>query len=146
MTTIICDGKSMGCDGQISSGDTIVETTCQKVFRLPDGSIVGFAGNTYNWQPVLQYFRSTAKNKKWPKIEGHQDTLVLKPDGTIIMYDHEGRQFQRTSPVCLGSGSKFALAAMDLTNDIKTSIQAAIKRDAFSSGSITILSLEIESA
>jgi ATP-dependent protease HslVU (ClpYQ) peptidase subunit len=132
----------MGSDGQISCGDTIVETECVKIFRLPDGSLIGFAGNTYNWQPVLQYFKSKSRVKKWPKIEGHQDTLQLMPDGTIYMYDHEGRRFQRTAPVCIGSGWKYAVTAMDLTNDIKTAIECAIKRDSFSSGKITILSLE----
>lgn len=142
MTTIVCDGRSMGCDGQISSGDTIVETECIKVFKLPDGSIIGFAGNGYNWQSILKYFTSNAKGKKWPELEGHQDTLLLKPDGSILMYDHEGRPFQRTAPVCIGSGWKFAVVAMDITNDIKTAIEAAIKRDSFSSGKITILSLD----
>jgi ATP-dependent protease HslVU (ClpYQ) peptidase subunit len=132
----------MGCDGQISCGNTIIETDCIKVFKLPNGSIIGFAGNSYNWQPILAYFKSKARTKKWPIIEGHQDTLILSPDGSIHVFDTEGRKFQRTSPVSIGSGWKFALAVMDVTNDIQKSIEAAIKRDAFSSGKITIISLD----
>jgi hypothetical protein len=74
--------------------------------------------------------------KKWPEIEGSQDIVILKTDGTIITYDAKGRRFQRTAPVCMGSGWKFAATAMDLTNDIQKSIEAAIKRDVFSSGKL----------
>jgi ATP-dependent protease HslVU (ClpYQ) peptidase subunit len=142
VTTIVCDGKSMGCDGQISCGETIVETNHVKVHKLPDGSIIGFAGNTFNWAPILDYFKSTSARKTWPEVEGSQDIVRLMTDGTIITYDAKGRPFERTAPVCMGSGWKYAATAMDLTNDISRSIQAAIKRDVWSSGQITILSLD----
>jgi ATP-dependent protease HslVU (ClpYQ) peptidase subunit len=132
----------MGSDGQISSGDTIIETSCVKVFKLEDGSIVGFAGNTYNWGEVLKYLKSKNKNKKWPMIDGHFDALRLYTNGRIVMYDKDGRTFERTAPVCLGSGWKFALAALDAELPLNKAIEIACKRDAFSSGQITILSLE----
>jgi ATP-dependent protease HslVU (ClpYQ) peptidase subunit len=142
VTTIVSDGVSMGCEGQISSGETICETDCMKIFRLNDGALVGMAGNTYNWEVVLDYLNSNSKTKKWPELQGHQDTLVLEKDGTIWLYDHLGRRFQRTAPVAIGSGWKYALAAMDCGADVEEAIRIAIGRDSYSSGTIRVVDLE----
>lgn len=134
----------MGCDGQITFGDTIAETDCLKVHRLDDGSLVGFAGNTYNWEVILDFLNSKSRTKKWPEIAGYQDTLILETDGSIFLYDHLGRRFERTSPVAIGSGAKYALAALDCGADIKEAIEVACKRDIHSSGTIRVVELNDE--
>lgn len=129
----------MGCDGQISAGNTIVETSCIKVFRLKDGALVGFAGNVYNWQPILDYFNSDKPKKKWPSIEGVCDTLVLEPDGQLFMYDTLGRSFRCNAPRALGSGWQYALAALKCGADVRAAIEVACELDAHSSGTITVV-------
>jgi ATP-dependent protease HslVU (ClpYQ) peptidase subunit len=134
----------MACDGQISSGEMIVETDCTKIFRLSDGALVGFAGNTFNWEVILDYLNSNSKTKTWPELNGHQDTLVLEKDGALWLYDHLGRRFQRTAPVAIGTGWKYAIAAMDCGADLYEAVEVAIKRDSWSSGTIRVVDLDEE--
>jgi ATP-dependent protease HslVU (ClpYQ) peptidase subunit len=138
VTTVACDGKRMASDGYISAGDVLVETNYRKVHKLEDGRILGFAGNGYNWEPVIDYFKSTAKNKKWPTISGNSSILLLEPNGRCLLYDNEGRSFERTVPVAIGSGWQFALGAMDNGASVEEAVLIASKRDLATGGTIFI--------
>lgn len=143
MTTIVCDGKRMASDGYISAGDVLVETNYRKVHKLQDGRLIGFAGNGYNWQPVLDYFNSDAKKKKWPHITGGCSIIVLEKDGRVLMYDSEGRIFERSVPAAVGSGWQFALGALDVGATVEQAIEAAAKRDLATGGTIFVEELDI---
>jgi ATP-dependent HslUV protease subunit HslV len=132
----------MASDGYISSGDTLIETEYKKVHKLKDGSIMGFAGNGYNWQPVMDYFNSDSKKKKWPHITGSSSIIHLQTDGSILVYDNEGRCFQRTAPAAIGSGWQFALGAMDAGFTPQEAVAVAIGRDLASGGAIFVEELD----
>lgn len=142
MTTIACDGKTMVSDGMITTGDVTVETTRQKVHRLKDGRLVGFAGNAYNWKPVLDYFNhKNPKKAQWPKIVGSNSILVLERDGRCVIYDADGRTFERTPPLAVGSGWMFAIGAMDAGMSPLGAVHIASKRDIATGGKTFTLNL-----
>jgi ATP-dependent HslUV protease subunit HslV len=128
----------MASDGYISAGDVLVESNYRKVHKLNDGRIVGFAGNGYNWEPVIDYFNSAEKKKKWPHITGSSSILLLELDGRCVLYDSDGRAFERSIPVAIGSGWQFALGAMDVGASVEDAIKVASKRDLATGGTIFI--------
>jgi ATP-dependent protease HslVU (ClpYQ) peptidase subunit len=139
MTTIACDGTSMAGDGIITENDHICRRDYRKVWRLCDGRIVGFAGNSYNWQAFAEWLETG--NGDPPKVDGGIACIVLAPDGSIFSYDEFGRSFPEVAPIAIGSGTRFALAAMDMGRTAEEAIAYACTRDIFSGGDITVVHL-----
>jgi hypothetical protein len=67
---------------------------------------------------------------------------VLSPDGTLTTYDQYGREFHESPPYAMGSGRRFALAALDLGKSPREAVAYACTRDVFSGGEITVLTIE----
>lgn len=137
MTTIACDGRSMAGDGMITENDHVCRTDYEKVRRLSDGRIVGFCGNSFNWNAYFDWLEKEEGDP--PKVEHELEVLVLLPDGTIRQYDEHGRWFLEKSPCAIGSGQRFALAAMDFGKSAAEAVAYAITRDIFSGGEVTVL-------
>lgn len=136
MTTIATDGNSMAGDGRISEGDRISCDDYEKVRKLSDGRIVGFAGNAYNWDEFAGWLENGGD---LPKVEDGFSCIVLTPEGQILSYDAHGRTFVEQAPYACGSGGSYALAAMDLGCSPEEAVEAACKRDLFSGGKITVI-------
>ena len=137
MTTIATDGHSMAGDGRISEGDRISCDDYQKVRKLKDGRIVGFSGNAYNWDAFADWL---VQGGDLPKVDDQFGCIVLTPEVQILTYDEHGRTFVETAPYACGSGSSYAIAAMDLGCSPEEAVEAACKRDLFSGGKITVIS------
>lgn len=144
MTTIVTDGHSMACDGLITSGDTIIENDRNKIFKLKDGSIVGFAGNTFNWQELIKWFETDPIIRgKWPKVTGNCAIIHLLTDGSVLTYDEEGRTWSRPSKNAIGSGRNYALGALDAGLPAVRACNIASLRDVHSGGTIRVLHLDV---
>lgn len=145
MTTIACDGKSMAGDGLITEDDRVCSKDYAKVRHLKDGRVVGFAGNAYNWD---EFARWLDDGGDVPKMHEGFGCIVLNRDGSITQYDEHGRSFPDPAPVAIGSGARFALAAMDLGCTPEQAVEAAKKRDVWTGGKVTVLrpSLKLEQA
>lgn len=140
MTTIACDGKSMSCDGLITSGSSIIDTNSVKVFRCNNGSILGLSGDTHNWYSLLSYFNEEIK--EWPVIRGDFSVLLLESNGAVFSYDETGRSWMRPTPTAIGSGRSYALGALDMGATTEEAVKIACNRDAYSGGTITTMSLK----
>jgi ATP-dependent protease HslVU (ClpYQ) peptidase subunit len=138
MTTIACDGKSMASDGMITENDHVCLTDYPKLFRLRDGRIAGFCGNAYNWASFADWLDEGATDEP-PKSHEGFGCIVLSPDGSIVSYDEHGRAFPEKAPAAIGSGARFALAAMDFGKTAGEAIEYACTRDIYSGGKITEL-------
>jgi ATP-dependent HslUV protease subunit HslV len=141
MTTIACDGFSMAGDGYITSGDTVIDTECRKVFRLKDGTLVGFAGNSYYWNVILRYLNGEAS--VWPEVDSDFGVMTLNTDGEIYLYDHKGRKWKRPAPAAIGTGRAFALGAMDAGKFAEDAVRIACNRDTHSGGTIKVVHLDV---
>ena len=145
MTTITCDSKSMAADGLITSNDLILQEDAVKIFRLDDGSLVGFAGNTYNWQSVIDYFNDCIKmtsNPSWPEVTGNHAILRLMPDGKAYTYDNKGRKWPRPTPTAIGSGRDYAMGAMLAGASPAKAVFFASKLDTHSGGIGRVIHLD----
>ena len=141
MTTIATDGRSMAGDGLITENDHICLTDYQKVRRLRDGRLVGFCGNSFNWDSFAEWLDGGAQDAPPTMTEGF-GCIVLKPDGSIVQYDKDGRSFREEAPCAIGSGTRFALAWMDAGHSAEEAIAYACKRDIYTGGEIIVLHLE----
>lgn len=140
MTTIACDGKTMAGDGLITENDAVCMTDYPKVRRLSDGRIVGFCGNSYNWDTFAEWLEGGCEGDA-PKVEDGFGCLVLQTDGAIVSYDKLGRSFPEVAPCANGSGARFALAAMDHGKNAAEAVAYACSRDIYSGGVVTALDL-----
>ena len=139
MTTIACDGKTMTSDGLITSGDMIIQSDCQKIFRLNDGRIVGFAGNAYDWEPVVKFFNGELKD--WPKCDHNIAILVLDKSGQCTLYDSHGKTFARPTPTAIGTGRAYAIGAMRAGASTVEAVEIASSLDTLSGGCIRSMSI-----
>jgi len=139
MTTIATDGRSIAADGQITGCGTIHSTSFSKLHRLEDGSIFGFTGAPFDKQAWIDF------------LEGRTDTLtafedsealVLKPDGTVLCYNHIGRSYPQTVPAATGTGAPVALGAMLAGATASEAVKIATLVDTYSGGEVQELSID----
>lgn len=140
MTTIACDGRSMASDGMVTENDHICRLDFPKVRRLKDGRIVGMSGDAYAWQPFMDWLETGEGTP--PVADDGLSCLVLNLDGSLCSYDKHGNVFPEVAPVAIGSGTRFALAAMDFGKNAEDAVNYACTRDVYSGGLVTVLALE----
>lgn len=147
MTTIATDGVSMAGDGLITDNGIITMTDCRKVRRLKDGRIVGFSGNAYGYDVFAEWLENGAEGEPPKFHDGNNGItcLALCPDGSVLTYDEHGRPFREKAPFAIGSGQRFAIAAMDLGKSPEEAVRYAATRDPFTDGEVTVLSSTIRS-
>lgn len=137
MTTIATDGKSMAADGMITDNDVVCLTNYVKIRRLSDGRIVGFSGDAFNYDAFAEWLEKGEGEP--PKLSGQFSCLALRPDGSVVQYDDQGRSFPEMVPMAIGSGMRFAIAAMDLGKSAEQAVRYACTRDIYSGGEIAVL-------
>lgn len=122
----------MASDGQLSEGFLIHSYSQQKIFELDDGRIVGICGSVFNFDTFLKWLSDGAGDLELEDFEA----LVLNTDGTVRNYIGNGRSALIASPAACGSGSSYALAAMDAGLSPAEAVKIAINRDAMSGGTV----------
>lgn len=153
----------MACDSCWTCGDT-VDTLATKIDRLRSGALLGSAGDN-DGRTVRGLFETVRTSKQIPPRESllaircdYMGLLVL-PDGkifkistTLIHPDHFDQAFQETADdvgvwetnslfAAIGSGSSFALAAMEAGMDARAAVRIACKYDIHSRPPIYSMSL-----
>lgn len=141
MSTIATDGNMMACDGRVTEGDFVTQNDYRKIRRLTDGRIVGFAGNAFNDDAFCQWLE---KGGEMPAgINDDFSCLVLLPGGDVVTYDEHGRMFVEKPPYAIGSGRKWAIAAMELGKTPKEAVAFACRFDIYSGGEIITISRHV---
>jgi hypothetical protein len=139
VTTIACDGKVMAADGLVTNGNDIaVEFDEKKIWRLPDGSILGAAGSTDGCEAIRR-FLSNADEKLETVAEF--DAIRLMPDGSGLSYSDKGgeKSTRCTWPATLGTGGSIALGALLAGASPRRAVEIACQRDCGSGGKIRTL-------
>jgi len=158
MTTITYRNRKIASDGQVSFGSRIDTTSLKKVRKI-NGCLVGGAGRLAS---VLQFFdwfqewsdaqqvQGDAPHVKVFVPEGIDDEdfngLVVFADEVVFMYEGGKKSYQLTGQdyYAIGSGSDFALAAMDAGAEAEEAVAVAILRDVYSGGQIFTEELDPE--
>lgn len=142
MTTVACDGHWMAADGLATTeGGVKVEFNAVKVFRLGDGSIIGYAGQYHAGEALRAFLEEKTK-----EVEacGEWDALRLMPDGSGLYYcnHHPTIGAPCSWPAVLGSGGNIALGAMLAGRTPKQAVEIAATRDTETGGQILCLALD----
>lgn len=142
MTTIIADFRSrtMIADTLISNGSQSYRS--QKMWRLKNGEIYGFAGNVESGIALRDWLNGNRDPAKKPDNSDDVDALLLTPTGI----QHWG-----TRGICIpidddsysvGSGSAFALGALRAGATPMKAMEIAAELDRATGGPFVELRLE----
>lgn len=158
MTTIaVKDGIMVG-DGRCSLGSTVIKDDMVKVFWI-NNHLMGGAGRARSISTFAQWLQKhtdyTIVNQEVgdlvdlipPVLQDDEEftALVLTPDKQVLMYDgNVALNLGQDVPASIGSGSVFAIAAMDAGASAEDAVKIAMKRDVYSGGEITVVQLEDE--
>lgn len=131
----------MAADRQTSFGPLRVET--QKLHRLSDGSLVAGAGDTMRIREVLDWLEAGEKREDLHKDDRGFDLLRVKPDGTVMLYDHTSHHglVVHEKFAAVGGGRDYALAAMYLGQEAREAVMVAAHFDPGTGGKIDTLEL-----
>lgn len=148
----------MASDGQITFGGRIDDYRMKKVRKI-NGCLVGGAGRLAS---VLQFFdwfqdwsdaqqvQGDAPHVKVFVPEGIDDEdfhgLVVFADEVVFIYEGGKKSYQMSGQeyFAIGSGSDYALAAMDAGAEADEAVEVAIHRDIYTGGEIFIEELDPE--
>ncbi len=148
---------SMGGDGQVTVGNTIMKADAVKIRRLMDGKVLtGFAGATADAFALLERFE--AKLKDFPSNVPRAATELAKegragarPRHTLLVTGN-GDVVQPTDGVLgIGSGGPYAVAAaralvahsdLGAAQIVRTALEIASQIDVYTNTNIVVEELE----
>jgi len=109
MTVIACNRKEMACDTQTTGDDGSITHT-KKVFKLPDGSLLGLAGNCKPIDLVLHWYMDGCRGpcQAVKKV----DLVRLSKDGIFTRYSDVMEYPVETEFFGIGCGAQGAMVAM----------------------------------
>lgn len=127
MTTIAWDGTMFAADRMLDNGG--LKSNVVKVFRLPDGSVVGGAGDSILIRKRIDWLKNGAVDTDFPhsaKDDQSASLLRVLSDGKILLYMDDYLPLPiEDAFYAIGSGRDFALAAMLLGESAKKAVEVA---------------------
>lgn len=140
MTTVVTSVASgtMAADTQATGH---YNYRVQKIYRLPDGSLIGGAGDTQRCYAAIQWLLNGQPGDP-PKIKG-VSLMMLRPDGTIWLADDEFPMYPLLDKsAAIGSGSQAAAALLARGVAPADVVKEIAKIEAYTSDPVQVLHLE----
>lgn len=128
----------MAGDGLATNADRVVATDHVKIARLADGRVVGCCGCSKD-RPLFVEWLANGGTK--PKLDKGFHAMVMSAE-QVSTYYHDLSFDVEETPIAIGTGRDFALAAMDIGASPEDAVRASIRRDIYTGGKITVLHLE----
>jgi hypothetical protein len=125
--------ETMVADALQNESAITITHNCRKVFRLPNGELFGASRGS---EDIERLYRALMKGLPPPKLE---DINAIRIDRKGRVWYYEGNIWQHVKAryYAVGSGSVFALAAMDAGATAIEAVRIGIKRDPYSGGRVT---------
>ena len=143
MTTIVYDhkNKQIAVDSRATRGDIICSDSESK-FEFIDGQIWFFSGVIADKELLVSWFSD--KEQKPTLVPECCSIVIIKGKAYLNTVGEHGAAYQSelTFSDAIGSGSSFALAALDHGKTAKQAVEYAAKRDPFTGGKITVFDVE----
>lgn len=138
MTTIAYRNGILAGDGRetnISDDESAVVLTdkCTKVFRLDDGRLYGGSRGS---EDITRLHQALMKKAPLPKLDDI-NALLIDTHGRIWLYEGSIWQPIKARYYAVGSGSVFAIGAMDAGASAIEAVRIGIKRDPYSGGKVS---------
>jgi hypothetical protein len=142
---VASDGLTVASDSQACISNERVDLTTQKI-KYVDGHVFGFTGDKGFFDAAIEWFLASPGKpdpEKAPRVVGdcNWSLLVFKAN-RIIRYSNAipyGEVFEY--PQAFGSGSAYALTALDLGKSPAEAVAAAKKRDVYTAGPVQVFDL-----
>lgn len=132
MTTIATDGRWIGADGRTTGGVEIFTETHSKLMELPDGSVVGGAGDrAVAARARAELHIALVKGREPQDVEGDYLLLRLFPSGALALYDGGILSHPQwlDPPFAIGSGAEFARGALAAGASVRKALAIAHRFD-----------------
>jgi ATP-dependent protease HslVU (ClpYQ) peptidase subunit len=140
VTTIATDGRVMAADGRTVGNGTILNDRSKKLYRLPDGSIVGGAGDADFLPKAVEELARSIRDEEEPAlVKGDYALIRLMPKGQLLYYYEKLLPTVVFAPFAIGSGSAFAEGAMLAGKHPVDAVKIATLRDTGTGGRIHTL-------
>ena len=142
MTTIAYRNGVLAGDGRETSiGDdesaVVLTDNCIKVFKLKDGRLFGGSRGS---EDITRLHQALIKNAPLPKLED-VNGLLIDRKGRIWLYEGTIWQPIKSKYYAVGSGSVFALGALDQGATAIEAVRIGARRDPYSGGKISYVRL-----
>ena len=131
MTVVAWDGRTLAADKASNFSGFLATAT--KIYRLPCGGLVGFAGDADKAMMMLEWFKRGRQIEEFPECNKTDPTscLFISSDGTVYRYDGLPRTMLIENHFyAMGCGRDYALAAMHLGYDARRAVEVACALDA----------------
>tara|TARA_B100000929_G_C15511743_1_gene421154 strand:- start:33089 stop:33499 length:411 start_codon:yes stop_codon:yes gene_type:complete len=131
MTTIAYKDGVVACDSRMAEGGMILHDDYNK-HKVVEGVHFFCAGSVDDIPALIQFYLAGEERQG-------RCTAIVVDEGEVLSVKL-GDGFTEVTPVdypyAIGSGTEFALAAMDMGADAKTAVKQAMKRDCFTGGRV----------
>lgn len=145
MTTIAYRDGILASDSRVTTKDFVESDTDTKIWRLRDGSLFGSSGDYMGGLILFRSLVESLKAKKFVLPERNlkgTKALFISKQGDQFYFEFHTWELRKDEYLAIGSGGKFALAAMDAGADAKTAVRIGMKRDIYSGGKLRYLELK----
>ena len=139
MTTLATDGITLAADGQITCGDVVESLETKKVVKLPDGTVVGWAGCVHAANKFVAWLQGGEDQNCRPDLTDSFVAIRINGTSEVLSYDADCHAIIMPAPHTAGSGGVLALGAMLAGASPREAVMLACKRDVYSGGKITAL-------
>lgn len=143
MTTIAWDGETLAADSQSTQGGHKWFKE-KKIFRYGD-KLVAYAGREDYGTAFLQWVKAGMEPGEFPEIpnnpEGFDLIGIVVSDRGVLEFCDNGSAAPRKAPFAWGSGSHFAIGAMEAGADARQAVKVACRRDLNTGGAVQVFSL-----
>lgn len=139
MTTIAYRDGVLAGDSLYIRGGWKMGTTFCKVFKTPDGRLLGLCGDAAHAMKLVEWLKLPPKDRcdERPALDKDAGTVVeVLRSGKARFYEHNHFHDNRERYWSVGSGSVAALVAMDMGANATRAVKAAIRRDDSSGGPV----------
>lgn len=139
MTTVVWDGRYLAADGQTTNGEMIVSHTTRKLRQelVGDGFItIGFSGVEPDKEKLIKCALAGEKSKK----RLNANLITVEAGLVAYMHGRDSKEYWKSeckNPEVIGSGAKYACAALDLGQNAMGAVKVATGRDIYTGGTIT---------
>jgi hypothetical protein len=127
MTSIAWDGKTLATDSRMTEGPMIFSDSCEKIFKLEDGSLVALCGDVAPGNDVIAWLNGGDQ----PVLDKDEDFNCLQvfPDGTAREINRLFRIMPAKAPWAGGSGEAYVMTALVLGFDAVAAVEVACRLD-----------------
>lgn len=135
MTTIAFDGETLAADSQVTCA--YIELCGTKIRRM-NGTLCGAAGAAQDAELFFIWVKAGMPKEK-PDLDKDDFCALLVSKGKVIYFDNKLIGIKSDCPAAVGSGSRYAVAAMHCGKTAKEAVKVAARFDPFTGGRIRTL-------